>query len=124
MSFRRIIGILIPAFFTIFFIREIFVREHWSFKIPAILIAVVTAIALVQNIAAIKYGDVKKHDEQISFSKTIALLVFAFLILLYPQLIFVESHWLFKIPVFLMLIYAISNLLLYIKNKNSKNKHD
>ncbi|KYG89181.1 hypothetical protein A0U40_12620 [[Bacillus] sp. KCTC 13219] len=116
MNFRRLIGILISAFFTIYFIRQIFVREHWSFKVPAILIALVTAAVLVQNIAAIKYGDEKKNDGQISLSKTFGLLVFAFLALLFPQLLFVESHWLFKIPVFLIIIYVASSLLLYMKN--------
>ena len=60
MNFRRLIGILIPAFFAIYFICEIFVREHWSFKVPAILIALVTAAVLVQNIADIKYSDEKR----------------------------------------------------------------
>lgn len=73
---------------------------------------------LVQNIATIKYGGEKKNDEQISLSRTIGLLVFAIIIILFPQLIFVESHWLFKIPAFLMIVYVALQLLHYRKNKS------
>jgi len=117
MTFRNILKVLIPAFLTSYFIREIFLRESWSLKVSAILVALFAASALVQNITVIKYGEEKENDGQISLSKTMGLIVFAFFILLFPQLIFVESHWLFKIPIFLMIIYGATDLVLYLKNK-------
>lgn len=117
MTFKKILGILIPAFFTIYFIREIFVREYWSFKVPAILVALFAASALVQNIAVIKYGEEKDNDGPISFSKTIGIIVLGFFMLIFLQLTSFESRWLFKIPTFLVIVYGATDLLLYMKNK-------
>lgn len=116
---RKIIRLLIPAFFTIFFIREIFVREHWSFKVPAILLAIITVCALVQNILAFKYRAKGNTSEPLSLKKIIGLFVFSVIIILFPQVIFIESHWLFKIPVLLLIFYALLQFVHYLKDKRA-----
>jgi|SRR5690606_31929999 uncharacterized membrane protein YraQ (UPF0718 family) len=120
LIFKRILGILILAMFSIFFIREIFVGEGWSTKISSIFVVIVAATALVNNIAAMKFGARENAEVEISLSKIIALLVVILALLLFPKLLLVESHWLFKLPFILVLIYLVIDLYLYLKKRKAR----
>jgi len=96
------------------------VGEGWSTKISSIFVVIVAATALVNNIAAMKFGARENAEVEISLSKIIALLVVILALLLFPKLLLVESHWLFKLPFILVLIYLVIDLYLYLKKRKAR----
>lgn len=120
MLFRRILGIFIPALLSLYFVFESFERELWSSKIFSFFCASIFVFTTINNLIALKHGDVQKEIEEISLNRSILTIVFILFLLFVLNVLYKERSLLLNVPAILWIVYACMNISIYYKHHSSQ----